>query len=53
VARLAGSGCSNKEIAEAHHVSVRTVEHQLQSVYAKLGISGRKGLVEALATRDV
>jgi len=52
VARLAGSGRSNREIAEAHCVSVRTVEHQLQSVYGKLGISGRKELAEALAAVD-
>ena len=44
VARLAASGASNKEIAIRLGTSVRTVGNQLQSVYSKLGISGRSGL---------
>lgn len=50
VARLAAIGRTNREIAAEFDVSVRTVEHQLQSVYEKLGISGRKDLADALRT---
>jgi DNA-binding CsgD family transcriptional regulator len=39
---LAAAGRSNKEIAEAQQIAVRTVETRLQSVYSKLGI-GRRG----------
>jgi DNA-binding CsgD family transcriptional regulator len=49
VAALASSGLSSREIAERLYVSVRTVDNQLQSVYAKLGITGREALGEALA----
>jgi DNA-binding CsgD family transcriptional regulator len=52
VARLAGIGRTNREIAAEFDVSVRTVEHQLQSVYEKLGISGRKDLADALRRDD-
>ena len=52
VARLAGLGRTNREIAAEFDVSVRTVEHQLQSVYTKLGISGRKDLASALEASD-
>jgi DNA-binding CsgD family transcriptional regulator len=48
VARLASIGRTNREIAAEFDLSVRTVEHQLQSVYEKLGISGRKDLADAL-----
>ena len=41
-------GCSNKQIAEEFHLSVRTVEHQLQSAYDKLGISRRDELAGVL-----
>jgi DNA-binding CsgD family transcriptional regulator len=51
-AQLACMGRSNREIAEEFHLSVRTVEHQLQSVYAKLGISRREDLAEALAANS-
>jgi DNA-binding CsgD family transcriptional regulator len=43
-ALLAAHGTSNREIADAELVSVRTVESRLQSVYVKLGISSRKDL---------
>lgn len=51
-AELAASGQSNKEIAAALRLSVRTVEHRLQRVYAKTGASGRgqlAGVLEVLA----
>jgi DNA-binding NarL/FixJ family response regulator len=49
VAEMAASGRSNREIAEALVLSVRTVESQLSSAYAKLGVRGRAGLGAALA----
>ena len=49
-AQLAAGGHSNRTIAEALVISIRTVENRLQSVYEKLGVSGRSGLADALAT---
>jgi DNA-binding CsgD family transcriptional regulator len=49
VAELAAAGRSNREIAEVLVLSVRTVESQLSSAYAKLGVRGRVGLGAALA----
>jgi DNA-binding NarL/FixJ family response regulator len=46
VLRLAAAGRRNREIAAALTVSVRTVEHHLDSIYGKLGVRGR---VEATA----
>jgi DNA-binding CsgD family transcriptional regulator len=48
VARLAAEGRSNPEIAQAHFVTLKTVETQLGSCYRKLGISSRRELAEAL-----
>lgn len=47
-AMLAAQGWSNREIADAEHISVRTVESRLQGVYTKLGISSRRALAEHL-----
>jgi DNA-binding CsgD family transcriptional regulator len=47
-AAMAATGRSDKEIAEGLHLSVRTIEHRLQKVYEKMGISGRKELAKAL-----
>ena len=47
-AAQAAAGRSNKQIAAAMHLSVRTVETYLQHVYQKLGISGRHELADAL-----
>lgn len=41
VLRLVSAGRSNKEIARKLSLSVRTVEHYLQTVYGKLGVPGR------------
>lgn len=52
VAGLAAAGFSNRAIAERRRSSIRTVGHQLASVYAKLGVGGRRELRLALI-RDV
>ncbi|MGZ4281695.1 MAG: helix-turn-helix transcriptional regulator [Solirubrobacteraceae bacterium] len=49
VARLAAEGMTNKEIAQALFVTVKTVEVHLSSVYRKLGLSSRTQLGSALA----
>jgi DNA-binding CsgD family transcriptional regulator len=41
VARFAASGRSNTEIAQTLHISLKTVETHLSSVYGKLGVSGQ------------
>jgi DNA-binding CsgD family transcriptional regulator len=50
VADLVAEGRSNKEVAEALFVSVRTVEANLTRVYAKLGIRSRTELAASRAT---
>ena len=52
VALLAAAGRSNKDIAANLHLSVRTIEAQLQRVYGKLGISSRTELREALESGE-
>lgn len=47
----AATGRSNKQIASAMYLSVRTVENRLQRVYEKLGASGRHDLVDMLGVR--
>jgi DNA-binding CsgD family transcriptional regulator len=47
-AALAAEGRSNRSIAAELHLSVRTVEHRLQRVYAKTGAAGRSGLAGVL-----
>ena len=44
VARMAATGQTNQQIADALFVALRTVEVHLTSVYRKLGVSGRKEL---------
>jgi ATP/maltotriose-dependent transcriptional regulator MalT len=48
VAQLAAEELSNKEIAQALFVTVKTVEVHLSSVYRKLGIGSRRQLGAAL-----
>jgi DNA-binding NarL/FixJ family response regulator len=43
---------SNREVAEAVFVSVRTVEDKLSRIYAKLGVRSRTGLVRVLGRID-
>ncbi|MCX4747172.1 AAA family ATPase [Kitasatospora sp. NBC_01287] len=50
MAGLAADGASNREVAAALFVSVKTVEGTLSRVYRKLGVRSRAGLARALAT---
>ncbi|MDQ0734060.1 helix-turn-helix transcriptional regulator [Arthrobacter agilis] len=43
-ARMAARGATNKEVAAAHHLSVRTVEGHILKAMAKLGVSSRTQL---------
>jgi DNA-binding CsgD family transcriptional regulator len=52
VAVMAASGRSNKEIATALELSVRTVENHLHRTYEKLGISSRAELQSGLDEAD-
>ncbi|MBO1266484.1 helix-turn-helix transcriptional regulator [Arthrobacter sp. PO-11] len=45
IARLAGRGVSNRDIARDIGVSVRTVEGHLYQVFAKLSVSSRRDLL--------
>ena len=51
VVELAADGSSNKEIALALFVSVRTVEAHLTHAYAKLGVRSRAQLARRLSER--
>jgi DNA-binding CsgD family transcriptional regulator len=51
VAQMAATGMSNKEIAQALFVTVKTVEVHLSSVYRKLQINSRRKLSKALTGR--
>jgi DNA-binding CsgD family transcriptional regulator len=52
IARLAREGRTNPEIGAELYLSPRTVEWHLRKVFAKLGISSRKGLQDALPGAD-
>jgi DNA-binding CsgD family transcriptional regulator len=51
VAELAAEGRTNKEIAQALFVTLKTVELHLSHAYRKLGIRSRHGLSAALGAR--
>lgn len=44
VAEMAASGATNKDIAAAMFISIKTVEHNLTRIYRKLGIGSRAEL---------
>jgi DNA-binding NarL/FixJ family response regulator len=48
IARLAGDGHSNPQIATTMFISARTVEYHLHKVFTKLGISSRVQITDAL-----
>ncbi|ANZ35671.1 hypothetical protein BBK82_05840 [Lentzea guizhouensis] len=50
VAGLAARGMTNREIAEALVISVRTVDNHLSNAYGKLGIATRAELAETLGS---
>lgn len=53
VAGLAAGGAKNRSIAQSLHVTVRTVETHLTSVYRKLGIAERAQLAAVLRSPGV
>jgi len=52
IAQLARAGHTNPEIGAELFLSPRTVEWHLRKVFTKLGISSRRGLHDALPSRD-
>jgi len=50
IAMLAAAGIASKDIADRLYLSVRTVNNHLQHAYAKLGVTSRAGLAQALGS---
>jgi DNA-binding CsgD family transcriptional regulator len=52
IVTLAATGMASKDIAERLYLSVRTVNNHLQHAYAKLGVSSRADLAQALGSNS-
>jgi ATP/maltotriose-dependent transcriptional regulator MalT len=52
IAGMAANGQSNREIAQALFVTLKTVETHLSHCYAKLGVRSRRELTSALEATD-
>ena len=52
VVELVARGMTNPQVAESMHISKRTVQNHLRSVYAKVGVHNRTSLLYRLATLD-
>jgi DNA-binding NarL/FixJ family response regulator len=52
VARLVASGGTNRRIAQALNVSVKSVEKTLSSIYEKLAITSRSQLTACIVAED-
>lgn len=52
IASMAAAGVSNRDIAQALFVTVKTVETHLGHAYNKLNLTGRTQLAEALGDRE-
>jgi DNA-binding CsgD family transcriptional regulator len=50
IAELVGAGQTNREVAAALFVSVRTVESHLGRIYRKVGVRSRTELAQYLHT---
>jgi DNA-binding CsgD family transcriptional regulator len=53
IATMAADGSTNREIAAACYLSVKTVEASLSRVYRKLGVRSRTELAKTLSDRSV
>jgi DNA-binding NarL/FixJ family response regulator len=52
IAKLVAAGGTNQEVAQALHLSARTVEWNLSKLYRKLGVRSRIELVKALPSQS-
>ena len=53
IARLAGAGLSNRDIADRMFLSPKTVEASLTRIYRKIGVRSRAGLASRFAANGL